>query len=258
MRKARFNYGKLAAVSVAVAIALTQSVSASRSTNPASRSAAFDQVDLSGEARTIDSFNDDFANYNKTGIELSKKSTLTNEEFNSLERTGNDLKRRVSQLRDGVQSIIRKLKAAGRWNTLDEELLAKVKDANDRAFVQKQGGLRRIFEDAVTQLDSQAADDIVAPLSHLRPKVAAQNKEFRFDDSQAMSWRMVTAGYSPSAYVPLADRRSARCIGATIRYATRLVVSGYENIPPNFTSNMHCYCDGGPQCRPGDGSIMVW
>lgn len=252
MKKAGIKHWTLTALCCIVMSSLVQGVNAKRSISAILPvDIAVDGPNLNSEVQTIDSFNDDLTNYNKKGVELSKKSTLLNEEFNSLERTGNDLKRRVSQVKDATQSIISKLKAAGRWNTLDDEVLAKLTDANDRAFVQKMGGLRRIFEDAVTQLDSQAADEIVTPLSHLRAKVAA----LRFDDSQALRWRMVTAGYSPSTYVP-ADRRSARCIGATIRYAAHIIVS--NNAAPNLSSNMHCYCDGGSKCQPGNTSIMVW
>ena len=255
MRKARFSYWKLTALCLVLAIALAQGVSVSSATNSLSPIAAFDEPNLSSEARTIDAFNDDLSNYNKRGVELSKKSTVLNEEFNALERTGNDLKRRVSQLKDATQSIISKLKAAGRWDGLNEELLAKL-DAKDRAFVQKHGGLRRILEDAVNQLDSQAADEIVAPLNNLRPKVAAQNKEFQFNEPQAESWRMVAANYSAPVAVSPADRRSARCVGATLRWATSIIARGPGTHTSSLSSNMHCQCDGGPDCMPGQ--IMVW
>jgi len=251
MRKPGSNYSKLTALCIVLAMSLVQGVSANKINAPSPNPSG--EVNLSSEARTIDSFDDDLTAYNKKGFELSKKALLTSDEFGVLDRNGNDLKQRVSQVRAAVESIIGKLKAANRWNNLDEETLAKLTDTEDRAFIQKKGGLRRIFENAVTELNSQAADEIVTPLGHLRPKVGSRSS----NGSNELAWRMVAATYETRLANPSTSTgRSARCIGATIRFSTRLIVTG--NGSATLNSNMHCYCDGGPRCRPGDTSIMVW
>src|SRR3954447_12339581 len=124
MSKARFNNWKLTTLCLAAAISFIQVVSAKRTSGPSA--ALFDEPNLSSEARTVNSFGDDLVAYDKKRAELSKKASLTNEEFNALQRTGDDLKGRVSQLRDAVQSTITKLKASGRWDNLDEDVLAKL------------------------------------------------------------------------------------------------------------------------------------
>ncbi len=264
MKNSKLNYWKLAALLVTIAIALTQSVNASRSTNGESPATLFDQPDLGGEARTMDSFIDDFASYNRKGVELSKKSSLTGREFDALERSGNDLKRRVSEFKDALQSITRKLKSAGRWDNLDEEILTRVTNAEDRAFLTRSGGLRHILEDSITQLDSQTADEIVAPLNRLRPKVTAQSRELRLDGSPEMQWRVIAASYEPPSSSPsTAVGRSMRCLLATAHYATNLIVRGGSKPSAgsggtgNLNGNMHCACDGS-MCLNGDSSIAIW
>ena len=247
MIKSGFNYWKLTALVVALAMSLVQGVGANRTH---ARAATFDNPNLSSEARTVDSFNDDLVSYDKKRVELSKKSSLTNEEFNSLERNGNDLKRRVLELKDATESIVRKLKAAGRWDNLDEEILAKLTDAKDRAFVRDNGGLRRILESAGTDLNSQSGDEIVAPLNRLRSKVAQSNED-RFERRQDVPWRMVAASYEPPTYsrpAPLV-LRSLRCIGATIRYGVGIIIHGPSDaagrvqVPPGTREAYDCQCE---------------
>ena len=257
MRRAGFNYAKLGALLLVLVIALTQSVSATRSTNSGSSCTGFDEPDLSGESRTIESLNNDFITYNKRGVELSKRSAVTRQEFNSLENLGNDLKGRVSQLRDSVQSIITKLKSAGRWGNLDAEILEKLTEADDRAFLQRNGGLRRILENAVTELDIDSANEIVAPLNRLRSKVAIQRQELRSNSSQEVQLRIVAASYerpSLNSSVPLFTR-SFGCMLATVHYSAHLIRTGKGNKPLN--DNMHCKCDGS-KCLSGDSSIAIW
>lgn len=251
MRKAGFNYGIFGTFLIVLAMALTQIAGATRSFNSGS---AFDEPDLSNESRTIDSFSDDFVTYNKRGVELSKRSAVTRQEFDSIETLGNDLKGRVSQLRSAVQSIIGKLKSAKKWDGLDEEILAKVTAADDRAFLQRNGGLRRIFENAVTELNSESANEIVAPLGRLRPKVAMQNHEL--DSSRAASLRFIATRYEAptSSSAPMASR-SFGCMMATLHYSAHLIRTGKGSKP--LADNMHCKCDGS-QCLPGDSSIMIW
>lgn len=248
MKSAKFKYLRVVAIGLALTISLMQSVNGKRIIGPASSAATFDNPDLNSESRTVNSFNDDLSNFDKKRVQLSKRSAITSEEFNSLERTGNDLKRRISQLKDATESIIRKLKASGRWDNLDEEILAKLTDSKDRAFVQDNGGLRRAFETALTDLNSQSGDEIVAPLSNLRSKVAAGTPGFHFNrtSSSSTSWRIVAVNYSAPS---LMKTRSLRCIGATIRYGVGLVLHGpgtgsgpKTTIPTETVDSYKCQC----------------
>jgi hypothetical protein len=58
----------------------------------------------------------------------------------------------VSQLPNAIRSIIQKLKASGRWDTFDADLLASTKDEKFKASVAEFGGARRLFEDVLRNL----------------------------------------------------------------------------------------------------------
>src|SRR5262249_40405916 len=243
MKRQTFGFLKLMALGAVIATMLIQGTSANRA-NPARRMS--ENLDLSNEVRTVDAFNDDLLSFDRKRLEIGKKSTVTNDEFNGLERTGNDLKGRVSQLRDAIVTIVRKLKAAGRWDSLDEDILIGL-SPGDRTFVLDNGGLRRILEGAVTDLNSQAGDEIVAPLSQLSSKLT-QSKMYSVGETEQGRPRGVAAGHTSSAAnpAPLAHR-SARCIGATARYGVALVAHGTNglgtpNVSVDTANRFSCYC----------------
>src|SRR5713101_2871641 len=102
MKRARFSYGVLAALGAVLAITLIQGLSSSGATSLRSEKAASADVDISNEARTLDTFLSDLILFDKTASQLNKRDTLTKDEFKSAERTANNLKSRVS----GVQNAL--------------------------------------------------------------------------------------------------------------------------------------------------------
>ena len=245
MNGSRFKW-KLTALLVGLLV-FVPGVGAKRTNSNAAPSG---KADLGSETRTVTSFTDDLSAFDKRRAQLSKRSSLTREEFNALEQTGNDLKRRVAQLRDATTSIINKLKASGQWNTLDEDVLSGLTNPKDRAILRDRGGLRRLFEQAAADLSSQNGDEIVAPLSQLRQKVARRD---RFDLDQEVAFRMVEAAYRPSIYNAEAPLflRSLRCLGATIRLGVSIVIHGpsenkpanQDDIPPDTRQAFQCHCE---------------
>src|SRR5262249_36323458 len=110
-----------------------------------------------------------------------------------------------------------------------------------------------------TDLSPQVGDEIVAPLHNLRLRVVALNGEPQLYGSKELNWQSVSVAYHPTVYnsASPSDRRSARCIAATVRVCVAHIVQG-DKASADLASNMHCHCDGSSQCRPGDTSIMAW
>ncbi len=244
MIKKGLSYLKWAPMAIVLTVGIMASLRSSTATS--GPPAIVDQPNLSSETRTVISFTDDLSAFDKRRAQLSRQSSVKREEFNSLEQTGNDLKRRVSQLRDATNSIINKLKAAGQWNTLDEEVLSRLTDSKDRSFLQDHGGLRRLFEQTAADLNSQSGDDIVAPLNQLRSKVARNDA---FDRDAAMAWQIIPASYRPSSTEAPVFLRSLRCMGATIRLGVGMLVHGpaegkpQNTIPKDTYAAFQCHCE---------------
>src|SRR5215471_1360337 len=136
------------------------------------------EVNINSELQTLNSFGDDLSRLDKKRAGLIKRSSVSDTEFTSVKNDHDALRRRVSQLPNAIRSIIQKLKAAGRWDTFDAELLASTKDERFKASVAEFGGARRLFEDVASQLDrSDSADEILGSLDDVRKKVAAHAQE---------------------------------------------------------------------------------
>lgn len=166
----RFNYRKLPAILTVVAITLIQVVSTSVATTSASPSVALTDADLIAEGRTLDSFATDLEGFEKKSAELGKKASLTRVEFDSHERTANDLKRRLFGVQNAVRDVIRKLKAAGQWDNLDQVLLTKINDTKFQNFIRAEGGFKKLLDEAASGL-SNGANEISTPLDVLRNRV---------------------------------------------------------------------------------------
>src|SRR5205823_7406578 len=119
-----------------------------------------------------------------------------NTEFNSLNNDHDALKERLSQVPSAIRSIINKLKAAGKWETFDEDLLASSTDEKFKASVREFGGAKRLFEDAASQLGSSSAkEEVLGSLGDVQKKVAGIGSFER--RSQESEFRMVAAAYKP-------------------------------------------------------------
>ena len=197
-------------------------------------------ADLSAEERIIDSFVNDLGKLDKKSSELSRKATLTSLEFDAHQRDAEALRNRVSGVQNALREVIRKLKAAGQWDNLDQIALAKVNDAKYQDFVRRDG-LKRILEDAALNF-SGGAGDISKPLDLLRRKVQAQASEGIFEPrNSALATRSVRVAFRPE---PAVFRDSLRCRAASLRLGiVGLIYGGTPKIAKAFDA-YKCACEG--------------
>jgi hypothetical protein len=238
MTKQRFNYRKLTAISAVVATILVQVLSTSVATTSASPSVAFTEADLSSESRTLDSFVGDLATFDRKGVELGKKASLTRAEFAGHEQSANDLKRRLSGIQSALREAIRKLKVAGQWDNLDQTVLAKISDPKFQSFVRNEG-FKKTLDEAASGLANDA-NQISASLDVLRNKVQGAV----FEPRESRQLRAVRVAYTPS---PAMFGLNLRCRLSSIRVGFSGLVHGSPNAGARASFNCHCFgenCDG--------------
>jgi len=233
MTKQRFNYRKLTAIAAVVATILVQVLSTSVATTSASPSVTFTDADLNSESRTLDSFVGDLVKFDKKSVELGKKASLTRAEFAGQEQSANDLKRRVSEIQTALREAIRKLKAAGQWDNLDQTLLAKISDPKFQSIVRNEG-FKKTVEDAASGLD---ANQISTPLDVLRNKVQGAVLE---PGTSLQALRAVRVAYTPS---PAMFGLNLRCRLSSIRLAFSGLAHGSPTSGAKVNFNCHCYGD---------------
>ena len=229
----RLNYRKLTAICAVVTTMLIQVVSASVATTSPAPSVAFAEADLSSESQTLDSFATDLGKFDKKGGELAKKISLTRAEFAAHEQSANDLKRRVSGIQNALRDAIRKLKAAGQWDNLDQTVLAKISDSRFQTFVRTEG-FKKTLEEAASRL-SDDANQISNPLDALRNKVLGAVFE---PGTQSLASRAVRVSYTPPAMLAL----NFRCRLASLRYGFRFVLERQD--VSDAVANFNCQCFG--------------
>jgi len=237
MRKVRFNCYKVTALAVVFAFALIQNVSVSPATI---KPLNVTDVKIDSELRALDGFLDDWLKVFIQQRQFSQRNSLTNSEFDAIKANADGVKSRCSQFEGAIREIIKKLKAAGRWEGLDDEVLAKTTDEKLKADLREDGGLRHLLESAASQYCSRAGDEITGPIEGLRPKLKAQAQDLLFDRAGPNSgFRVVRASYNattPMFVKPL------RCIGATIRVAVHLVATGTTGPAGGNRGNRECFC----------------
>lgn len=238
MKKAELNWRKSTALCAVLALTFIQSLSMTRATtSPPPLNTASTDAGFNSELRTLDSFYDDWLKLYQQHKVLSKKATVTSSEFNAFKSSSEGLKSRCSDFQQAIRDIINKLKEAGRWNGLDDEVLAKTTDQGLKSDLREAGGLKKLLEAAASQFCSQAEDEITNPIESLRQKLSAQVQDLFFDQAaQDYRLRMVRVSYDPAT--PMVTK-PVRCLGATIRVAVHLVVATHSG-PAN--SNRHCFC----------------
>jgi hypothetical protein len=236
MNKQKFNYSKLTAICAVVATILIQVVSTSVATTAASPSVAFTEADLSSESRTLDSFVTDLAKFDSKGVELAKKASLTRAEFATQEQSANDLKRRVSGIQNALRDAIRKLKAAGQWDSLDQTVLAKISDPNFQSFVRNEG-FKKTLEETASGL-SNDANQISSPLDGLRNKV--QGAVFE-PGTPSLASLAVRVAYTPP---PAMLAFNLRCRLASVRLGFTGLFHGQGHSTNEAIRNFNCQCHG--------------
>jgi hypothetical protein len=189
---------KLTALFAVFALLGAWSVGSSRATSSSAATNTLPEVNINSELQTLNSFGDDLVKLDKKRAGLIRRSSVSDTELTSVKNDHDALRRRVSQLPNAIRSIIQKLKAAGRWDTFDADLLASTKDEKFKASVAEFGGARRLFEDVASQLGrSDSADEILGSLDDVRKKVAAHAQEQFKPRLPAAEFRLVAASYNP-------------------------------------------------------------
>jgi hypothetical protein len=212
MKRKKFSNRTLALICAVGIMMFGQIIPTSVATNSSGPAPAPGDADLSAENRTLEGFLTDLDKFDKRNAELSQKESLTREELNLHERTGTDLKRRVGEIQDALRDVIRKLKAAGQWDNLDQIVLAKVSDGRVQDFIRREG-FKKLLEDTALGA-STSSDEIVRPLEKLRNRVKAQTQK-SFEPANSTTFaRVVHVTFSPG---PVMTNTGLRCRFALLR-----------------------------------------
>jgi hypothetical protein len=232
----RCNYRKLTTLGAIVIMMLAQIVTTSVATTSPAPAPAFADADINAESKTLDAFVIDLARFDKKSAELGKKATIAHLEYELHERTANDLKRRLSEVQNALREAIRKLKAAGNWDNLDQIVLAKISDARFQAFVRSEG-FKKTLEELATGL-SNNANEIARPLEALRNKVQGQMQDPIYERGNTA--RVVRVAYTP---VPAVAAFNTRCRLAYLRVGFTGAFN--KGNPSDRAQNaFDCYCNG--------------
>ena len=232
------RYSKLVLVSAIAGFLLVQN------SRPSLVAAVSASVDINAEVRTVDAFADGLGKLEKKRSELARKASVTADEFASLGRLADDLKGRVPAVQSALQEIVRKLKADGQWNDLNETLLAKVQDGQVRSFFQRIGFKQTLERSASRLLDN--ATDIHTPIEALRGKVKAEAQPGSGQPgSSTLALRAVRVAYQP---VPTAVAQSSgtslRCRIAGLRFGLAVAIKGGPT--QGATDAVGCFCFDNP------------
>lgn len=236
MKKGHFIRGGAVAGSlVLLAMALLQSLHPAIAVR--ATTGALAEPDLSSESRALDTFVVELARLDKRTTELGRKTVVTRAEFDPVQNSANDLKRRLSEVQNAIGAIVRKLKAAGQWDNLNATLLAKSNDSSFRSFVRNED-FKKILEEFATTLTTQGSQ-IDVNLSTLRAKVARfENPAFEPSDS-TLAGLVRRVGYNPT---PAASGSSFRCRVAGVRFGVAVLVFGATPRANEARQSYQCYC----------------
>jgi hypothetical protein len=229
--------GNIRKVFVATAIAALMIFQIGKSAATTSPAPAIADADLIAEGRILDTYVDNLVAFDKKGADLGKKSSLTRAEFVAYEQVGEDLKRRVAEVRNAVLRAIDKLKAAGQWDNLDQIVLARISDSKFQAFV-RQESLKKTIEDLAEGRNINV-NEIVSPVDKLRSRVQAQTPDSIFAPrNSTLASRAVRVAYTTP---PAMFTKPVRCAIAHVRVGLTRPFNG--GAPSNRANNAFlCYC----------------
>jgi hypothetical protein len=215
MENKYFTHGLRKAAFALTAILLTQTLLIGANAPLAAGVAA--DLNISTEAREVESFADDLFTFTEQISSLSKKTRLTNAELASARSSGDGLKRRIDSLQQNYRSLIAKLKAANLLETLDAKVNALITSGQSRLTFQRAGGARKLYEGLATDR-SPLAQEIDADLQRLSSRVQSQSS---FSEGELRT-RAVRVAYQPAPV--FAD--GWRCNMAVGGYNLRIVLLG--------------------------------
>jgi hypothetical protein len=193
------------------------------------------KAELVEEFRTLDKFVDDLFKLDRTRGELSRKTSLSLTEFDSLKGSADELRRRLSEVQNALRGIITKLKAAGEWEDIDSKVAETISDASLRARF-RQTSFRRELEELSESVGSKAGE-ISGPVELLRRKVSARDSVFPPAGS-ALAWQAAPIAYRPE---PAMFTTGLKCSLSKLRFGFSKLIHGAATAKPHEA--YHCACN---------------
>ena len=190
MRNATFHRHNFKAALAIAALLVLQSLFVSVSAY--TKTAAQSNANFAAEGRALESFGNDLSAYIEQDNNLRKKTTLTRADLAALRTSGEKVKGQLSVVQQNLRSLISKLKAANRWDNLNQEVLAGIKDTEFRRLLESEGGAKRLWEDIAANLN-QLGSEIDRDALNLGNKVKAQS----LPNGRELQERAVRVAYQP-------------------------------------------------------------
>ena len=232
MRKSKFICRNLTVICALVGMALVPGKRFLAASPPAGSAGA----DIRSELRVLDAYVIELGRFDRRCADLGKKDFVAQIDFASQQRTADDLRRRVSTVQDSLQAIIRKLKASGEFDNLDQFILSKITDGTSNTFLRREG-FKKILETAALQLSNDASQ-VSNPLDALRAKVNARAHESIFETNKPpLALRSVRVSYAPS---PAMFDLNLRCRIGWLRIGFSKAFTGDVSQGAQDTVNCHC------------------
>lgn len=243
MSKLRSNGRRLSVVLSLVATIFAPCLHTSMAVTPAPLKPAT-KADLSSQALTLDSFVDDLFKLDKRRGELGKKASLTRAEFDSLQTSADDLKRRLAEVQNALRAIITKLKDAGEWAEFDSRIAESISDAGTRARF-RETSIKGELEELASNLASKG-DEISPPLENLRTRVSGSARNsVGLPAGSAFEWQGVAVAYWPE---PAMFTTGVRCTLAHARYGLSRIVWGAVRSGADEAYKCACNIPSGYSC----------
>lgn len=243
MTKPRFNRWTLTAVCAVLAIVAGWGMSASHAKSPASTSPAQPDLDLSAEINVLNSYVKDLRAFDKKCGQLNKRDAFTAVDLDPLQRNADELKGRISSVQNALREAIRKLKAAGRWDGLDE-VVAGITESPSKELL-RQESFKRVLEESTSQL-SDDSRQILNPIDILRKRLKAQLPRPGFENGATeVAWHAVPANYLRTAE-PVVMNIALRCRFALLRQGLSAAAGIHDSTghlgSQESLDDARCYC----------------
>jgi hypothetical protein len=157
-------FHKPAAVAVLLAIFALQFLSSPQST------AAQNPVNVSNEARALGQFGKSLGDFFNQAETLKGKPSRTPADITSLESNASRVKGAVSGFRNNLDAFIKKHKDANQWNAQFDSLAESNLAPELKDFARRNGGARRLFELALSDINNLNAeiDEATGAVKRLR------------------------------------------------------------------------------------------
>ncbi|MCI0490609.1 MAG: hypothetical protein L0229_28790 [Blastocatellia bacterium] len=104
------------------------------------------------EARALGQFGKNLGDFLNLAETLNRKPSLSASDISSLESKAAGIKGSVTQFRSNLDALIKKHRDAGEWNAQFDSSLESKLAPELKNFARQNGGARRIFESALSQL----------------------------------------------------------------------------------------------------------